>query len=140
MSIRERLSAVAARGRNKPHVVGWTPEPEIDDDWTRVRRGNGAQRKGRIYAATRNDHYPVDINHQNRAGHRAYVRVMQTRQVRRNIVGFGKWRRHNESTEPSNAALTSIMPLAPRSERRYEMIETDRASRRARGRRITPVD
>jgi hypothetical protein len=45
--------------------------------------------------------------HQNRAGHREYVRVNQTRQVRLNIVGFGKWRKHRGSTEVSHAAETA---------------------------------
>ncbi len=75
---------------------------------------------------------PTQTMHQNRAGHRFYVKVNQTRQVRLNIVGFGKWRKHKARDEESVAQQTAITPIAPRAERRYEMIEAAKASRRQR--------
>ena len=121
----------------------WSAEPEHDDTWARFKPRGKRQDKGPIRAALRNKQQPVDANHQNRAGHRTFVRTMQTRQVRKNIVGFGKWRKHIESTEPSYAALTApktfrSLRLDRRTTRR-STIETASAFRKARGRRITPV-
>ena len=110
-----------------PHVAGWEPEEPQDDEWSKVKLGYGRQRSGRI-----TDTPTVQTGHQNRAGRRLYVKVLQNRQGRINIVGFGRWRKHNESTEPSHAALTAPVPLAPRSERRAGMIAAYRAQRNAR--------
>ena len=84
------------------------------------------------YNTTRNKQQRVDSGHQNRAGHRFYVKALQTRSVRRSIVGFGRWRRHRATDYESTALATAISPLAPRAERRYEMIESAKASRRQR--------
>ena len=126
-------------GRNSAPT--WSAEPEHDDAWARFKPRGKRQDKGPIYSPSMNAQRPVDANHQNRAGHRTFVRTMQTRQVRKNIVGFGKWRKHIESTEPSNAALTAD-PMKLHVDRRVfrrSTIETASAFRKARGRRITPV-
>lgn len=128
-----RLSGAIQRMFGKAaSAPAWRPEPERDDSWERVKRGSNAQRHGRVHAPLRNTHQGIDINHENRAGHRHYVRVMQTRQVRKNIIGFGRWRRHNESTEPSTAALTATIPVAPRAVRRLASRAAYRAERNAR--------
>ena len=120
--------------------LGWSAEPEHDDAWARFKPRGKRQDKGPIVASLRNTQQPVNANHQNRAGHRTFVRTMQTRQVRKNIVGFGKWRKHIENTEPSNAAVTATLPRqGDRRTTRRSTIETASAFRKARGRRITPV-
>lgn len=66
----------------------------------------------------------------NRAQRRDYVRHNQTRQVRKNLIGFGRWRRHNESDEPSYASQTAVaVQLAPRWERRPHMIREAKLAR-----------
>ena len=116
--------------RRKPAL--WQPESDADDQWSPVKRGWGAgQRKGPIRAALRNTHHPVGVQHQNRAGHREHVRTLQTRQVRMNIVGFGKWRKHKARDEESHA-LDSADPfniVIARRELRPDNVIGDRLAR-----------
>jgi hypothetical protein len=134
--------------RRKPKL--WEPEKVADGDeaWSPVRRGSGRQTKGRISAPLRNSHLLVGTNHMNRAGRRSYVRELQTRQVRKNIVGFGRWRRHRDRSYESHAAtvghefgpfvITGMTARAWRSARRREYdIPTYRAARKVRSTRIT---
>jgi hypothetical protein len=81
---------------------------------------------------------PTNTMHNNRAGHRFYVKVFQTRNNRLHLLGWGQWRRHKTRAEESVALQTARPMGEPRAARRAEMIATDRAFRRARGRRITP--
>lgn len=73
-----------------------------------------------------------DDFHPNRAQRREYIKVNQTRQGRLNIVGFGRWRRHNESTDESWARQTAIDPVAPRRERRPAAIAFAKTTRKLR--------
>lgn len=70
----------------------------------------------------------------NRKQRRDYVRQLQTRNIRMHLVGFGQYRRHRESPEDGRTHGTTRpnVSLAPRSERRFDMIETYRAFRKSR--------
>lgn len=110
----------------------WEPD-DSDDGWSDVRTGHGRQKQGRITGAPRNKHMGADTFHQNRAGRRFYVKVNQTRNNRKNLIGFGRWRRHNESTDESWALQTATpVQQAPRAERRPHQIAAYRRARKLR--------
>lgn len=70
--------------------------------------------------------------HPNRAQRRDYVRA-GARNVRRSIVGFGRWRRHNPRDDESHALLTAEpVQQAPRWERRLYDVTRAKAARRLR--------
>jgi len=123
------------RFRNAPEPT-WTAE-QGDDSWSAVKRGPGRQRSGRITGSTRGSAQGVSPTHVNRAGRRQYVRTMQTRQGRMNIVGFGRWRKHREDGEHMRGERVSAV-LAPRWVRRIEHGVQYRAHRKNRSTRITP--
>jgi hypothetical protein len=69
----------------------------------------------------------------NRAQRRDYVRLNQTRQVRKHIVGFGRWRRHRDRTYETHAKATALgVEIPPRRERRPIMIRAYRQARNGR--------
>jgi hypothetical protein len=104
------------------------------DAWSPVQRGKGRQTEGAIRVPGRNSARPVNGNHQNRAGHRAYVKFVQTRLVRMHTVGFGRWRRHVpiEDRKTWMSVLTARPPIEPRRFRRIDMIEDYRTHRKNR--------
>jgi hypothetical protein len=55
-----------------------------------VSQERKGQRKGRIRDTSR---FTNNSNHNNRAGHRLYVKLNQTRSFRKSVVCFGRWRK-----------------------------------------------
>jgi hypothetical protein len=112
-------------------------EPEVDQDvWSAVGEAPKGVRLGQRRGQIRGGYTGIDPNHQNRAGHRLYARVMAPRGVRRNIVGFGRWRRPGalqaHRAEGSHALETAVRPLAPRYDRRSEWLLNYRQNRKNR--------
>lgn len=69
----------------------------------------------------------------NRQERRDHIRTVSSRQVRINIVGFGKWRKHQEERREiagHRAATIERWPL--RKERRPFILKQRKAARRAR--------
>jgi hypothetical protein len=123
--------------RRKPKVdrVDW--QPEVDTDvWSAVGEPAGSHSTGQRRGQIRGGYHGVSANDQNRAGHRLYARVMISRQARRNIVGFGRWRRpaalQAHRVQGSHARETAQRPLAPRYDRRSEWLLNYRQNRRNR--------
>lgn len=105
--------------------------PDGFDAFSIVKRGWGRQKSGRIQAPGRNSSLPTSSFHENRAGHRQYVRENQTRQGRINIVGFGRYRKHGRERILGNPT-NPCPPLEARRLRRLDMIEDYRQHRRNR--------
>lgn len=122
--------------RRKPEQEVIDYEPQHDDDgFTLFGRKTGQQR-----GPIRGGYYAAQTGHENREGRRLYVRYVQpSRQVRKYIVGFGRWRRWPPRWHDGEswAAQTAVGDRPPRRARRANMIAIYRGRKRARGRRVT---
>jgi hypothetical protein len=105
----------------------WTPLG------TRERRG---QAKGRVLGRSRNAGLQVLSGHNNRAGHRLYVKVNQGRAFRRSVLGWGSWRKPLDRNRDRHvAAQAQLNPHGhdePREVRRAEKLLAYRDDRKAR--------
>lgn len=72
--------------------------------------GDG-QREGPLRGRGGKQGWGIRAGHNNRSGHRLYVKINQSRERRRNLVGFGRWRRQPPRwKEESWAALSAPLP------------------------------
>jgi hypothetical protein len=123
--------------RRKPPVIDYDIEHD-DDGWTLLGHGKG-QRTDPIVAPARNSQRGVHPDQPNRAGRRLYVKLRQTRRFRKDVLGYGRWKRHHEGGETWHEhALDTARPVATtRRQERAERYLNYRAWRKSRGRRVT---
>lgn len=111
----------------------WTPE--IEDVFSSFGKGWGnGQRRGRITGLPRNRDAAVGTTHQNRAGRRMYVRINQTRRFRKDVLGWGRWKRHDEHGDHHQHCRDTAIQY--REPRKYRRLDDHRAYREARQERL----
>jgi hypothetical protein len=105
-------------------------------DWSVVRKDR--QRRGPIRMPRGNRDVQVLSGHNNRAGHRHYVRVNQTRNNRLHLVGWGRWRKHDEHGDKYDTARATALTehVEPRAKRRPRLVAEAKQARREAARAL----